>query len=161
MFVGTNQGVYRGRSLDGGVTWFWTPYNNGLPRPDVRDLEVHPTTGVLRAATFGRGVYEVNTDFPLGSLLAIEGVPIFLRAHDVGTGFGPPGDQIDVEAVVRLDVAPHRAFGFQLRTDGGEAAHRGMLDLLRDAFDRRHVVRIEYIRTGFRNGRIVRVIEPE
>jgi len=161
VFVGTNAGVYRGRSLDGGVTWFWTPYNNGLPRPDVRDLEVHPTTGVLRAATFGRGVYEVNTDFPLGSLLAIEGVPIFLRAHDVGTGFGPPGDAIDVEAVVRLDVAPHRAFGFQLRTDGGEAAHRGMLDLLRDAFDHRHVVRIEYVRTGFRNGRIVRVIEPE
>ena len=148
-------------SLDGGVTWFWTPYNNGLPLPDVRDLEVHPTTGVLRAATYGRGVYEVNTDFPIGSLLAIEGVPIFLRAHDVGTGFGPPGDQIDGEAVVRLDVAPHRAFGFQLRTDGGEAAHHGMLDLLRDAFDRRHVVRIEYIRTGFRNGRIVRVIEPE
>jgi hypothetical protein len=161
VFLGTGQGVYRGRSLNGGATWFWTPYNNGLPRPDVRDLEVHPTTGVLRAATFGRGVYEVNTDFPLGSLLAIEGVPIFLRAHDVGTGFGPPTDFLDVEAVVQLDVAPHRAFGFQLRTDGGEAAHRGMLDLLRDAFDRRHVVRIEYIRTGFRNGRIVRVIEPD
>jgi len=161
VFVGTNAGVYRGRSLDGGVTWFWTPYNNGLPLPDVRDLEVHPTTGVMRAATFGRGVYEVNTDFPLGSLLAIEGVPIFLRAHDVGTGFGPPGDQIDGEAVVQLDVAPHRAFGFQLRTDGGEGVHHGMLDLLRDAFDRRHVVRIEYIRTGFRNGRIVLVIEPK
>jgi photosystem II stability/assembly factor-like uncharacterized protein len=161
VFVGTNAGAYRGRSLDGGVTWFWTPYNNGLPLPDVRDLEAHPTTGVLRAATFGRGVYEVNTDFPLGSLLAIEGVPIFLRAHDVGTGFGPPGDQIDGEAVVRLDVAPHRAFGFQLRNDGGEGAHHGMLDLLRDAFNRRHVVRIEYIRTGFRNGRIVRVIEPQ
>lgn len=160
VFVGTGQGVYRGRSLDGGVTWFWTPYNDGLPRPDVRDLEVHPTTGVLHAATYGRGVYQVNTDFPLGSLLAIEGVPIFLRAHDVGTGFGPPADFLDVEAVVRLDVAPNRAFGFQLRTDGGEAAHRGMLDLLRDAFDRRSAVRIEYIRTGFRNGRIVRVIEP-
>lgn len=161
LFVGTGQGVYRGRSLDGGVTWFWTPYNNGLPRPDVRDLEVHPTTGVLRAATFGRGIYEVNTDFPLGSLLAIEGVPIFLRAHDLGTGFGPPTDFLDVEAVVRLDLAPHRAFGFQLRNDGAEAAHRGMLDLLRDAFDRGRVVRIEYVRTGFRNGRVVRVIESD
>lgn len=161
VFVGTGQGVYRGRSLDGGVTWFWTPYNNGMPRPDVRDLEVHPTTGVLRAATFGRGVYEVNTDFPLGSLLGIEGVPIFLRAHDVGTGFGPPTDFLDVEAVVRLDVAPNRAFGFQLRSDGGEPAHRGMLDLLRDAFNRHRVVRIEYFRTGFKNGRIVRVIEPD
>ena len=161
VFVGTTAGVYQGRSLDGGTTWFWTEYDNGMPRPDVRDLEAHPRTGVLRAATFGRGVYEVNTDDPLGSLLAIEGIPIFLRAHDVGTGFGPPGDVIDGEAVVRLDTAPHRAFGFQLRTDGGEGAHHGMLDLLRDAFDRRHRVRIEYIRTGFRNGRIVRVIEPD
>ena len=161
VFVGTGQGVYRGRSLDGGTTWFWTPYNNGLPSPDVQDLEVHPTTGVMRAATFGRGVYEVNTDFPLGSVLAIEGVPIFLRGHDVGTGFGPPTDFLDVEAVVQLDTAPNRSFGLQLRTDGGEAAHRGMLDLLRDAFNRRRVVRIEYIRTGFRNGRIVRVIEPD
>jgi hypothetical protein len=30
----------------------------------------------------------------------------FLRAHDVGTGFGPPDDLIDVEAVVKLDSRP-------------------------------------------------------
>src|SRR6266849_10893481 len=61
IYVGTNQGVYRGRSPDGGATWSWTSYTNGLPLADVVDLEVHPITGVLRAATFGRSAYEVNT----------------------------------------------------------------------------------------------------
>ena len=95
------------------------------------------------------------------ALLQRQGKVTFLRVHDVGTKFGPPGDQIDVEVVFQLDAAPQKSFGFQVRNDGNRAARQGMLDLLRDAFDRRHRVRIEYIRTGFRNGRIVRVIEPK
>ena len=47
------------------MTWFWLPYANGLPDgADVRDLEVHPATGVMRAAPFGRSAFEVNTDDP-------------------------------------------------------------------------------------------------
>jgi hypothetical protein len=62
VFVGTEQGgVYRGSSKDN-ATWSWVAYNNGLHEAvAVRDLEVHPTTSVIRAATFGRGVYEVTT----------------------------------------------------------------------------------------------------
>jgi photosystem II stability/assembly factor-like uncharacterized protein len=158
IYVGTNRGVYRGISSNGGATWSWTSYTNGLPLADVRDLEVHPITGVMRAGTFGRGVYEVNTDFPIGSLLSSEGRVTFLRTHDVGTGWGPPTDFIDVEAVMMLDSLPGKAFGFQLRTDANEEAHTGMLDLLRDAFNHDRLVRIDYFRTGLRNGRIVRVM---
>jgi hypothetical protein len=62
IYAGTDFGVYRGQSSDGGATWTWTSYKDGLPEAvDVRALEVHAVTGVLRAATFGRGVYEVNT----------------------------------------------------------------------------------------------------
>jgi hypothetical protein len=61
IYAGTNRGVYRGHLTDGATTWSWTPYNNGLPLADVVDLEVHPVTGIMRAATFGRGVFEVNT----------------------------------------------------------------------------------------------------
>jgi hypothetical protein len=61
IYAGTNRGVYRGKSTDGGITWFWTPYNNGLPLANIHTLEVHPTTGILRAATHGRSAYEVNT----------------------------------------------------------------------------------------------------
>jgi hypothetical protein len=43
------------------VTWFWRPYNNGMPPADVRDLEVHPSTGIMRAFTYGRSAFEVTT----------------------------------------------------------------------------------------------------
>jgi hypothetical protein len=159
IYVGTNRGAYCGHSADGGTTWSWTPYNNGLPLANVIDLEVHPITGVMRAGTYGRGGYEVNTDFPIGSLLSAEGRVTFLRGHDVGTGWGPPTDFLDVEAVMKLDSLPGKAFGFQLRTDANEESHTGMLDLLRDAFNHNRPVRIDYLRTGLRNGQIIRVMD--
>ena len=88
IYVGTNRGVYCGRTSDGGNTWYWTLYDNGMPEADVADLEVHPTTGVMRAATYGRAVYEVNTDYPLGSLVGVDGKVTLLRVHDLGTGYG-------------------------------------------------------------------------
>jgi hypothetical protein len=158
IYVGTMHGVYCGRSNDGGNTWFWTPYNNGMPATNVTDLEVHPTTGVMRAVTFGRSAFEVNTDDPIGSLLGAEGKVTLLRVHDEGTGYGPPTDFMDVEVVIWLDTMPSRAFGFQLRDDDKKAVGRGMLNLLREAFNSGRSVRIDYVRTGFRNGLIVRVM---
>ncbi len=159
VYAGTNDGVFRGRSSDG-ATWRWTAYDNGLP-PGViiTDLEVHPTSGVLRAGTFGRSAYEVNTDSPLGSLVAIEGRITLLRLEEAGTGYGPPADFLDVEAVVWLDTAPGRAFGFQLRKGSTEGDHTRMFDLLRDAFEANRPVRIDYLRTGLRNGTILRVAD--
>jgi hypothetical protein len=83
----------------------------------------------------------------------------FLRVHDVGTGFGPPSDFIDVEVVIALDTLPGRGFGFQLRADSEESVEHGMLDLLRDAFNRNSLVTIDYIWTGLRNSRILRVAD--
>jgi hypothetical protein len=160
IFAGTDRGVFRGRSLDNGATWFWLPYDNGLPaQVDVRDLEVHPGTGVMRAATFGRSAFEVNTDPPMGSVLASEGKVTFLRVHDPGTGFGPPLEFLDAEVIVQLDSEPGKSFGFQLRNDGNESQRRGMLDLLRNAFRRNEPVRIEYTRTSIHNGVIFRVVK--
>jgi hypothetical protein len=158
VYAGTNRGVYRGVSRDSGATWVWTSFSNGMPAAaDVRDLEVHPVTGVMRAATFGRSAYEVNTDFPIGSLLAADGRITLLRVHDVGTGFGPPTDSIDVEVVIALDSMPGKAFGFQMRNDAAGKARRDMFDVLRQAFKTNRPVRIDYVRTGLRNGRIIRV----
>jgi hypothetical protein len=77
----------------------------------------------------------------------------------VGTGYGPPNDSIDVEAVIWLDSQPGKAFGFQLRDDANEQAHHSMLDVLRDAFNEGNRVRIDYVRTGWRNGRILRAMD--
>jgi photosystem II stability/assembly factor-like uncharacterized protein len=157
IFVGTNQGVYRGRSSNGGATWTWTPYMNGLPLADVREMDVHPMTGVLRVATFGRGAYEVNTGDPVGSLLSASGKISFLRANDLGTGFGPPTDFLDAEIIVQLNTQPGKSFGFQLRADNEEDARDGMLATLRSAFRGNRTVLIDYFRTGIHNGRIIRV----
>jgi hypothetical protein len=60
---------------------------------------------------------------------------------------------------LKLDREPEKAFGFQLRNDANEEAHRGMLNLLRDAFNQDRRVRIDYVRTGLQNGRIIRVMD--
>lgn len=90
----------------------------------------------------------------------IQGKIQLLRVHDVGTKYGPPTDQIDVEVVVVLASAPTRAFGFQLRNDGNRPVRQGMLDLLRDAFANNANVGIDFIAPpGKKNGRIIRVWE--
>src|SRR5207253_2932563 len=63
VYAATANGVWRGASSDGGTTFAWDLYSNGMPpAANVTDLEVHPSTGSLRAATFGQGIYEVIPD---------------------------------------------------------------------------------------------------
>lgn len=80
-----------------------------------------------------------------------------LRVHDVGTRYGPPTDQIDVEVVINFENQPGKAYGFQLRDDAQGAARQGMLDLLRDAFNNNWTVGVDYtIDPGKNNGVIIR-----
>jgi len=91
------------------------------------------------------------------ALLESWGKLTFLRVHDVGTGWGPPTDFIDVEVVCKLDSKPDFAFGFQLRNDNERPARTGMLDLLRDAFNHNWTVLLDYnINDGKKNGVIIR-----
>lgn len=91
-------------------------------------------------------------------LIESTGKITFLRVHDVGTGFGPPSDFIDVEVVIQLDSRPGQSFGFQLRVDANRAARQGMLDLLRDAFNNNWNATIDYdIEPPKKNGVIIRV----
>jgi hypothetical protein len=70
----------------------------------------------------------------MSQLLEKSGKIVFLRAHDVGTKFGPPSDQLDVEAVFILNALTDGALGFQLRNDANLPARQAMFSLLRDAF---------------------------
>ena len=75
-----------------------------------------------------------------------------------GAAFGPDSDQIDVEVVFKLSEHPNNAFGFKLRDDTNEAAHRGMLDLLRSGFDHGWTVSTDAeVPTGKSNGESIRV----
>lgn len=84
----------------------------------------------------------------------------FLRVHEVGSGFGPASDFIDVEVVCGVK-GREGGFGCTLREDGNRFAHGGMLDLLRDAFNQNSAIEIEYLvdpgEFGKANGRILRV----
>lgn len=91
-------------------------------------------------------------------LIESKGHITFLRVHDVGTGFGPPSDYLDVEVVVQLDSQPGKSFGFQLRNDSNLPPRQGMLDLLRDAFANNFPILIDYNVTPPKvNGVIIRV----
>ena len=56
LFLGTDAGVY---VCDVGST-LWSPYGSSMPVTVISDLEVLPTSKKLRAATYGRGIWEVD-----------------------------------------------------------------------------------------------------
>ncbi len=63
LYAGTDIGVYF--SSDGGANW--SPFGSGLPRVAVFDLQIQPTSRLLRAATHGRGVWETPLVSPAAS----------------------------------------------------------------------------------------------
>jgi hypothetical protein len=90
-------------------------------------------------------------------LQGVQGKVAQLRANELDTGFGPPSDFIDVEAVVLLN-GRDGGLGFQLRNDENLAVRQAMFDLLRDAFNTQTMVAIDYdITDKATNGVIVRV----
>lgn len=54
LYIGTDMGVYYTTTKQKQ----WLPYNEDLPNTIVNDLEVNLVTYTLRAATFGRGLWE-------------------------------------------------------------------------------------------------------
>jgi PKD repeat protein len=86
--TGTNDGIYVG--TDFGVYYFddtinmWVPYMNGLPNVRVDELEIQYASNKLRAATYGRGlwessIYNPNSQAPFANFSAnvVSGCPGF------------------------------------------------------------------------------------
>jgi hypothetical protein len=55
LYLGTDIGVFM--TSDGGTTW--TPLSNGLPHAIVNSLKLHRPSRTLRAATYGRGAWDL------------------------------------------------------------------------------------------------------
>ncbi|CAM4329675.1 hypothetical protein ZORO111903_13815 [Zobellia roscoffensis] len=98
------------------------------------------------------------------SLQQTSGKISFLRINEVGTSFGPNKDKIDSEVIIKFSGNTGKAFGFQLRKDANSLVHQGMLDLLRDAFDKNYRVTIDFtaskgndVRPADKNGEIIRL----
>jgi hypothetical protein len=91
-------------------------------------------------------------------LLEKTGKIVFLRAHDLGTGYGPPNDELDVEAVFILNALGEGSYGFQLRNDKHLPARQAMFSLLREAFVHDLTVIADYlIEPGHHNGIAIRI----
>ncbi len=56
LYLGTEVGVFHKDSTSAN----WTSYNNNLPNVKVSELDINYTAGLIRAATFGRGIWETT-----------------------------------------------------------------------------------------------------
>jgi photosystem II stability/assembly factor-like uncharacterized protein len=56
LYAGTNLGVYK--SADGGLSW--SRFGSGLPLVNIKEFYIAPDSSLMRAATFGRGIWEVS-----------------------------------------------------------------------------------------------------
>ncbi|KAA3597877.1 MAG: hypothetical protein DWQ06_12315 [Calditrichaeota bacterium] len=58
VYIGTDLGIFF--STTGGGNW--QDFSNGLPNVVVEEIELHYPSGKIRAATFGRGLWESNLE---------------------------------------------------------------------------------------------------
>jgi hypothetical protein len=99
VYVGSEQGLYRGRLGSSG--WTWTQAA-GFPNVLVTDLKVHQSatffdlTFIVRASTFGRSIYELRKS--QGPVLEQARGAVQVRALRVGDDGAPPELTIDVQA---------------------------------------------------------------
>jgi hypothetical protein len=67
LYAGTHMGVYR--STDGGTSW--SRFGAGMPLVSVTDIYISPDTSLVRAASYGRGFWELGgaaqSDFSIGA----------------------------------------------------------------------------------------------
>jgi hypothetical protein len=83
VFAGADIGVWE--STDGGANW--APYAEGLPEAGVSDLRIHASRRLIRAATYGRGVYERELD-----AVSAAGIELYVRDTDLDVGLWPTVD---------------------------------------------------------------------
>ncbi len=146
-----------------GINWLHLLLTSAMPmRPNNATYD--PCERALYVSTNNCGLLRLSPlppDFvgKIGGLLGARGRITMLRIHDVGTGYGPPKDQIDGEVVIQFNANQDNAYGFQLRNDGNKVAQKGMLTSLRQAFKTNTPVRIDYLRTGCHVGQIIRVTQ--
>ena len=109
LYIGTELGVLRRSVADGAI---WEVVDDlHLPNAAVSDLEINTQAGVLRAATWGRGVFELaapsgpvisvsETDLSFGATCAVTGADLSIHVSSVGT------DNLVVSSVQRIAGSP-------------------------------------------------------
>lgn len=82
LYIGTDVGVYyRDAAMSD-----WAPFNSGLPNVIVNELEIHAGTQKLRAATYGRGLWESPLQSGVAATPKLFLKPQALRFDTLGLG---------------------------------------------------------------------------
>jgi hypothetical protein len=159
-------------SMDNGITLLKAFNDPTVNRLDSRDWAGGPPDAFNQFASPGvanpvsavdlqlMDVIGYGTVNPIGSLIETVGRITFLRAHELGSGYGKPPNFLDCEVVVQLAEDPARSFGFNLRADANQPTRREMFEMLRSAFVSNRPVRLDYVTVGPRVGEIIRVANP-
>jgi len=108
LYIGSDVGVWKGVPNFAATppTWTWTHFSHGLPEAPVLDLVLYIKPHLLRAATHGRGIWELNLD-EVGAINET-----YLRAHVADTrrlfpaGGNDPTTSTDPPSAARLDASP-------------------------------------------------------
>jgi len=89
MYIGTDVGVFK--TSNGGD--IWTKFSQGLPNCPVFDMRLHNPSRLLRAATHGRGMWEIKLDEQ-----TMPDVILFVRKHLMDTGRSPSSTSPNITA---------------------------------------------------------------
>ena len=82
LYIGTDLGVFqRNLEMDS-----WQYYSNGLPGVITRELEIHETARKIRAATFGRGIWETSLNESTTIPISLEGITV--NQNEILEGLG-------------------------------------------------------------------------
>lgn len=109
VYIGTDIGVYYRSTTDAD----WKPFYNGLPRIPITDLVINVGAAKIRAATFGRGIFESDLYTPCVSALTLNGFYIgpqtFAAASTVtsaGIISSSAGTEVFIKAGGYVDLLP-------------------------------------------------------
>ncbi len=122
LFAGTELGVYFKKGEEE-----WRPYSSGLPNVRIGEIEIYyapdPSKSKLRAATYGRGMWETPIEY-------IPAPMVFISANTVQNNWSKVApDQTDqeiikVEIVTNGNLFPLEVSSFTFSTEG--STHPGM-----------------------------------
>ncbi|HSK12541.1 MAG TPA: hypothetical protein VK907_04950, partial [Phnomibacter sp.] len=108
-YIGTDIGVYyRGSTMTN-----WMPFYNFLPRVPVTSLILNETAGVIKAVTFGHGVWESPVYSACPANITLSGTQTGYKVYEAGTSlsssadiFGGDNTEVFYKSGSRVELTP-------------------------------------------------------